>query len=298
MTGSILNLINKRTILLDGGMGTELIKQGFPVGACPESWNLAQPEIIKNIHTAYFEAGSDAVLTNSFGGSKIKLASYDLDEKCYELNKAAAVLAKLVCPEDKFIGGSIGPTGKFLKPLGEHTEAEFIDAFREQCRGLVDGGVDFLLLETHYDLNEVRCGLQAARNIIGAEINIFVTMTFNKTPKGFFTIMGTGFPQFAQAMEEFQIPVIGANCTLDSKDMADLVKVMREATSLPLIAQANAGQPQVASDGTVSYSQQLDDYIQYIPAMKRNGARIIGGCCGTDPLYIQHMAEILNQDAG
>jgi 5-methyltetrahydrofolate--homocysteine methyltransferase len=118
-------------------------------------------------------------------------------------------------------------------------------------------------------------------------------MTFNKTPKGFFTIMGNSFSQFAEEMAKYQIPVIGANCSLDSNDMADLVKVMREATSLPLIAQANAGQPQLLSDGTVSYSQKLDDYLQYVPRMISNGAGIIGGCCGTDPLYIKRMSEFV-----
>ena len=293
MAASIMETINERIILLDGGMGTELIRQGFPVGTCPESWNTSQPDIIKNIHKAYFDAGSDAVLTNSFGGSKIKLSSYDLNDQCFELNRLAGVLACEVRPEGKFVGGSIGPIGKFLKPLGEHTEAEFIDAFNAQTRGLIAGGVDFILLETHYDLNEVRCALQAARKI--TELPIFVTMTFNKTPKGFFTIMGHSFTQFAGEMVKFQIPVIGANCSLDSNDMADLVKVMREATSLPLIAQANAGQPQLSSDGTVAYSQKLDDYLQYIPRMISNGAGIIGGCCGTDPLYIQRMSEILKQ---
>ena len=116
MTTSIFDEINKRIILLDGGMGTELFARGFPPGACPESWNVDKPEVVKEILTNYYDAGSDAVLTNTFGGNKIKLKSYDLGERCYEFNLAAATIANQVKPEGKFLAGSMGPTGKFLKP--------------------------------------------------------------------------------------------------------------------------------------------------------------------------------------
>ena len=294
MKSSILDLAKKRTVLLDGGMGTELFKKDFPMGACPESWNTDKPEIIKEIHKSYFEAGSDAVLTNSFGGNKIKLSSYNLGKNCYELNRKAAELANKMKPEGKFVGGSMGPIGKFLKPQGEYTKEEFEAAYFEQARGLSDGGVDFFLIETQYDLPETLCALRAAKK--SSDIPIFVTMTFNKTPRGYFTIMGIDFPKFAEKMAEYEIPAIGANCTLDSKDMAELIKIAREHTSLPIISQANAGQPQPSSDGKITYSQPVDDYVKYIPQAIKNGAGIIGGCCGTDPVYISRMAEILKSN--
>ncbi len=291
MKASILELAKKRTVLLDGGMGTELFKRDFPMGACPESWNTEKPEAIKEIHKSYFEAGSDAVLTNSFGGSKIKLSSYKLGKHCYKLNRAAAELAQKTKSEGKFVGGSMGPTGKFLKPQGEYIEEEFEAAYFEQASGLSDGGVDFLLIETQYDLSETLCALRAAKK--ASDLPIFVTMTFNKTPRGYFTIMGINFSKFAEKMAEYEVAAIGANCTLDSKDMADLIKTAREHTSLPIIAQANAGQPQPSTDGKITYSQPVDDYVKYIPEAIKNGAGIIGGCCGTDPVYISRMAEIL-----
>jgi 5-methyltetrahydrofolate--homocysteine methyltransferase len=291
MSEAIFDAIQKGIVLLDGGFGTELIARGFPQGACPETWNVERPEVVQEIHKNYFAAGSDAVLTNSFGGSKIKLNDYAVGDRCYELNKAAATIANQVKPEGKFVGGSMGPTGKFLKPTGEYEEEQFVEAYAEQAKGLSDGGVDFLLIETQYDLKEALCALKGSRKV--SDKPIFVTMTFNLGPKGFFTIMGNSPAQFIQEMEKEGVPVVGTNCTLDSGQMVDLIKIMRETTSLPIIAQANAGKPSVSSEGEVSYAQGLEDYLLYIPKMAENGANIIGGCCGTNPEYIQRMAQVL-----
>ncbi|MFB0564409.1 MAG: homocysteine S-methyltransferase family protein [Candidatus Aminicenantaceae bacterium] len=292
MAASIFNLIKERVVLLDGGMGTELIRHGLPQGACPETWNTENPKIVKKIHKSYFEAGSDVVLTNSFGGNKIKLSSYSLEHKCYELNYAAATLANEVKPEGKYVAGSIGPTGKFLKPQGEFTEEEFQDAFAEQVKGLTEGEVDFLLIETQYDLREARCALKAAKEV--SHLPHFVTMTFNRNPRGFFTLMGNSVSQCVEELEAEGISALGTNCTLNSADMADLVKIIRAETALPIIAQANAGQPSLSSDGKVSYSQSSEDYVKYIPEMIKNGANLVGGCCGTDPSYIEKMFKLIN----
>ncbi len=295
MTAAILDLIRTRGVLLDGGFGTELIRRGFPQGACPEAWNVEKPEVVKEIHKSYFAAGSDAVLTNSFGGSAIKLASHGEDGRCYELNRTAAEIANEVKPVGCFVGGSMGPTGKFLQPQGEFTEGQFEDAYGEQARGLANGGADFLLIETQYDLKEALCALRAARRL--TDIPVFVTLTFNRVPRGFFTMMGNSVAQCTGELEGEDVPVLGANCTLDSADMADLVKVLREHTARPLIAQANAGKPTLSSQGDVSYSQGLEDYLRHVPRIIDNGANVVGGCCGTDPEYIRRMAAIVKGDA-
>jgi len=293
MSQTIFDLIKERIVLLDGGMGTELIRHGFPQGACPESWNKEKPEIVKSIHQSYYDAGSDVVLTNSFGGSKIKLAAHGLGDKCYELNLAAAAVASEAKPEGKFVAGSMGPTGKFLKPQGEFTEEEFETSYQEQAKGLSDGKVDFLLIETQYDLKEALCALRGARKSSG--LPVFVTMTFNLTPRGFFTLMGNSVEQCIEELESQAVPVIGSNCTLNSAEMVDLIKVFREKTDLPLVAQANAGKPALSAEGEVTYSQGLEDYVKYIPKMIENGANIVGGCCGTNPDYIKRMAEIIEK---
>jgi 5-methyltetrahydrofolate--homocysteine methyltransferase len=157
---------------------------------------------------------------------------------------------------------------------------------------LAEGGVDFILIETQYDLVETKCCIQGIRQV--TDIPIYATLTFNKTPRGFFTIMGVNFPKFAEEMQDMGILAVGANCTIDSKDMAEFVESMRAATELPIIVQANAGQPEMHSDGTVTYSQALEDYVQYLPQIVRNGANLVGGCCGTDPDYIAAMRKILD----
>lgn len=291
MADTILELIKKRTVFLDGGMGTELMKHGFSQGECPEKWNIEKPDVLKSIHRSYFEAGADVVLTNSFGGSKLKLSSYGLDEKCYELNRQAGLLANEVKPENKFVAGSMGPTGKFLWPQGDYTEGEFEDAYGVQAKGLADGQVDFILIETQYDIKEALCALRAARK--NASCPVFVTMTFETYPRGFFTMMGNSVSQCITDLEEENVPVIGANCSLDSKDMAELIKLMRESTSLPLIAQANAGKATLSSEGEVSYSQGIENYVEFVHQIVNNGANLIGGCCGTDPEYIGRITQIL-----
>jgi 5-methyltetrahydrofolate--homocysteine methyltransferase len=293
MPSNFLAVANEKIILLDGGMGTELFRHGFPQGECPELWNHEKPEIIKSIHQDYYDAGADVVLTNSFGGSKIKLRSYDLEQKCYELNYAAASLAIDVRPQDKFVGGSIGPTGKFLKPQGEFSEDDFIDAYEEQAKGLADGGVDFLLIETQYDLKEALCALKAARKV--TSLPVFVTLTFNSYPRGFFTIMGNSVSQCVDILTDAEVPVIGANCNLTSEEMVDLVKIMREMTPLPLVAQANAGKASLSDGNEVVYSQSQEDYVSFIPQIIENGANVVGGCCGTNPDYIRRMSEIVEE---
>jgi len=294
MRSSILELVSERVVLLDGGMGTELIKRGFPMGACPESWNLDSPDQIQDVHRSYFQAGSDAVLTNSFGGSRIKLAAYDLDSRCREVNRRAAELAVEVRPDAGFVGGSMGPIGKFLQPQGEYREEQFEEAYREQAGGLVEGGVDFILIETQYDLRETLCALRAARGE-AKDIPVFVTMTFNRTPHGFFTLMGNRFSDFSEQALGEGAEALGANCTLDSRDMADLVAEMTDSVDFPVIAQANAGQPEPQPDGTIRYSQPPEEYVSFLPSMIESGVGILGGCCGTDPEYIRLMASIIHR---
>jgi 5-methyltetrahydrofolate--homocysteine methyltransferase len=274
-------------------MGTELMARGLPQGTCPESWNVEKPKVIEEIHRSYFAAGSDMVSTNSFGGSRIKLAGHGLEGRTGELNVAAARLARAVTPAGKYVAGSVGPTGKFLKPQGEFTEGEFEAVFAEQARALADGGADVLLVETQYDLREALCALRGAQR--AAPLPVFVTMTFNAVPRGFFTIMGDTVARCMKELENEGARAVGANCTLNSEQMTGLVKAMRQETGLPLIAQANAGQPVLGSDGRVGYSQGLEDYVRFVPDLIRAGANIVGGCCGTNPAFIKAMAESISR---
>jgi len=294
MNRTIFDLIKERAVLFDGGMGTELMRHGLPLGTSPETWNVERPDIVQRIHTDYFEAGSDAVSTNSFGGNRIKLAAHGLEGRARELNSAAARVARRAAPAGKFVAGSMGPTGKFLQPQGEFTESEFEEAYGEQAGALAEGGVDLLIIETQYDLKEALAALRGARRA-APSLPVFVTLTFNKFRRGYFTLMGNTVPLSVEALEKDGARAVGANCTLNSEDMVGLVRAFREATKLPVIAQANAGKPELSGEGEVSYSQGLEDYVRFVPDMLEAGANVIGGCCGTDPGYIRKMAEFIKK---
>jgi 5-methyltetrahydrofolate--homocysteine methyltransferase len=294
MNRTIFDLIKERAVLFDGGMGTELMRHGLPLETSPETWNVERPDIVQRVHTDYFEAGSDAVSTNSFGGNRIKLAAHGLEGRVRELNLAAARVARRAAPAGKFVAGSMGPTGKFLQPQGEFTEAEFEEAYGEQAGALAEGGVDLLIIETQYDLKEALAALKGARRA-APSLPVFVTLTFNKFPRGYFTLMGNTVSLSVEALEKEGARAVGANCTLNSEDMVGLVRAFREATKLPVIAQANAGKPELSGEGEVSYSQGLEDYVRFVPEMLKAGANVIGGCCGTDPGYIRKMAEFIKK---
>ncbi|HSA95361.1 MAG TPA: homocysteine S-methyltransferase family protein [Acidobacteriota bacterium] len=295
MTHPLLDLARRRTVLFDGAMGTMLMARGLSIGMAPEIWNAERPEVVREVHAAYFAAGADVVTTNSFGGTPLKLAAHGLEGQAYELNYAAARLAREAAPPGRFVAGSIGPTGKFLKPQGTCDERDLEAAFADQVRGLAAGGVDVLIVETQYDLREALAAVRGVRSV--SELPVFVTMTFDARPRGFFTLMGDTVARSAAAVEQAGAAAFGANCTLASDQMAACIRACRAATALPLIAQANAGQPVVGTDGRVVYEQTREDYVRYVPEIVQAGANFVGGCCGTDPSFTRAMAGIIRKEA-
>lgn len=294
MKRSILERIaENRTVLFDGALGTEIMRRGSPSEHGSEIINVEDPGLLKSIHADYFAAGCDVATTNSFGANRIKLAGFGLGERAGELNLAAARLASEIRPEGRFIAGSMGPTGAFLEPLGDYSEDDFISAYREQALALAEGGVDLFLLETQYDLREAICGLKAVERAAPG-MPVVVTMTFKKTPKGYFTFMGMEATACVRALQEAGAAAVGANCTLIGRDMVDLVKTIRPATSLPLLFQPNAGQPVLGSDGRAGYDGDTEGFAASLKLMVEAGAEMVGGCCGTDPGYILAARRVLS----
>lgn len=291
MTRPVLDFSSGRVLLFDGALGTEFIRRGVVSAGSAESLNLSDPEAVRRVHLDYFEAGADVVSTNSFGANRLKLSDLGLEAKAPELNRAAAAIAVGARPVGRFVAGSMGPTGRLLEPHGGFREEEFEKAFSEQAEALAEGGVDCLVLETHYDLREALCGLRAAVRTV--DLPVLVTMTFKRTPRGFFTFMGDTPAACLRALEEAGASAVGANCSLGPEDMVELVRVMRPLTDLPLVVQPNAGQPVVAADGSVAYLEKPEDFARHVSGLLEAGADIIGGCCGTTPEHIRLMAAAL-----
>lgn len=294
---SILELMQQKIVLFDGAMGSVLIEKGLKAGECPEEWNLKRPELIAGIHRAYFEAGADIVLTNTFGGNRIKLKSYDMAQKVEEINRQGAQLARSVMTLDpqqpRFVAGDIGPTGQFLEPLGAYTEGELREIFAQQAVALAAGGADVLCLETMYDAGEVKAALRGAIEGAGGK-PVFATMTFQRSRKGFFTMMGLEAAAAMRLLEENGAQAVGANCSTGAEDMVELVRILRGATVLPIIAQPNAGSP-VIEEGKARYLQGPEEFGRAALGLVEAGANALGGCCGTNPDFIRALAVQLRE---
>ena len=208
---SILERIKKGEILIcDGGMGTELQKRGLPTGGCPEAYNISHPDVIEAIHSDYYSAGSDIVETNSFGGSAIRLKGHGHDDKAFEYNQAAAKIARKVCPQGKFVAGSIGPTGSLMMPVGDLSAEEAYEVFAEQAKALEAGGADILFIETMMDIEEAVVALKAAKENTGLPVS--TTLTYDKTAAGLATSFGVTPEIAVERLTESGADMIGANC--------------------------------------------------------------------------------------
>jgi 5-methyltetrahydrofolate--homocysteine methyltransferase len=285
---AILELAKKKTVIFDGAMGTMLMAAGLKAGESPESWNIEKPSLVAKIHRLYYEAGSDAVHTNTFGGNAVKLADRGLAEKAEIINVEAAKLAREACPAGKFVAGDIGPTGKLLKPLGDLAIEEAEEAFFRQAQALVKGGVDLISIETMFSLEEALAALRAAKRL--GDVLVVAALTFNRTKKGFFTMMGEGVRQAVSAFEEAGADVIASNCSLGSRDMIDLTKELRAATRRPILVQPNAGKPETQK-GVTFYRQTPAEFAEDGKEIRESGADMIGGCCGTNPEFIRALAQ-------
>ncbi len=282
--GKILNLIQAGRILVsDGAWGTFLQQKGMKPGECPEEWNLSHPEEVFDIAKSYIEAGADMIETNSFGGTKFKVEKYGLGNKVFELNKAAAEISRKAAG-DKFVLGSVGPTGKILM-MGDVNEEELYEAFKEQVKGLEAGGADAIMIETMTDLDEARIAVQAARENTGCEV--FCTMTFEKTVQGEFrSMMGVTPTEMVNTLIDAGAELIGANCGNGIADMIGIVEEIRSINSeIPVLVHANAGMPHY-HDGKTVFPETPEEMSLLVPKIIAAGANIIGGCCGTTPDHI------------
>jgi 5-methyltetrahydrofolate--homocysteine methyltransferase len=287
----ILEQVKVEVIWFDGAMGSLLQAKGLTSGECPEEWNVTHPEIVAGVHQAYVEAGSQVVETNSFGGTRLKLDKFGRGDKVVQFNRAAAEIAKEAVGSGALVGGSVGPTGEFLEPLGPLSESTMTDAFREQIEALIQGGADLICVETMADLNEATLAVRAAK--AAADLPIAAAMSFNLDRNGFRTVMGVRPDQAVYTLLEAGADIVGANCGgIEIRHMVDLIQQMRRVTSAPLLGYPNAGVPELVN-GRAVFTQRPEDMAGYVVALRDGGAQLIGGCCGTTPAHIRAMINAL-----
>jgi 5-methyltetrahydrofolate--homocysteine methyltransferase len=277
-----LDLLKKRTVLFDGAMGTTLIVRGLAAGESPEGWNLSHGDVVSEVHRAYVEAGADVLQTNTLGGTRMKLMASGLADQAKEVNVQAIRLARKFCPDHGYVAGDIGPTGQFLPPVGTCTPEEMEKSFREQAEILAVEGVDLFVIETFYDLQEIALAVRAVRSI--SKLPIVATLSFERKPRGFFTMMGNSVTDCARELAAAGADVLGSNCGIGSADMVDLVPLWRESTDLPMLIQPNRGQPEI-KDGNLTYRQTPEAFAEDILKIVKAGSDAVGGCCGTTPEF-------------
>jgi 5-methyltetrahydrofolate--homocysteine methyltransferase len=277
-------------LISDGGAGTYLQGHGLAPGACPEEFNVSRPEVIQGMARAYFEAGSDLVLTNTFGANRFMLEKHGHGDRVPEFNRLGAQLARSQAPPGSYVFGSVGPTGQFLEPLGEVSEAEMLDVFVEQVTALEEGGVDGVVVETMTAVEEAALAIRAARENTG--LVVASTMVFDKGPRGFFTMMGVTPDRALKASLEAGAHITGANCGNGIEVMVELARELRQATGGYLLIHSNAGIP-LLRDGEVVYPETPEYMGEHFKILADIGINIIGGCCGTGPQHICALAAAL-----
>ena len=277
-------------LIADGATGTYLQTHGLEPGGCPEEFNVSHPEVVRGMAKAYFEAGSDMVLTNSFGGSRFMLKKYGHGDRVHEFNRLAAEHAKAEAPEGRYVVGSIGPTGEFIEPLGEVSESEMYDALKAQATALAEGGADAILIETQMALEEVVLGVKAVKE--HTDLPAMATMVFDMGPRGFFTMMGVTPERAVEGLREAGADVIGANCGNGIDLMVDLARQMRVVDDGFMLIQSNAGMPALVQ-GEVVYNESPEFMAERYKTMAGMGVNILGGCCGTEPDHIRALSKTL-----
>ncbi|MGD1049336.1 MAG: homocysteine S-methyltransferase family protein [Candidatus Krumholzibacteriaceae bacterium] len=296
MTKDFLATIKRRVVIFDGGMGSMLIAAGLTQREIPEAWLLTKSEKIADVHAAYLQAGAEVVTTATFGASRIKLQSSEAGKKLdpVKVNEKGVEIARKAVEHsarrDAFVAGDIGPTGLFFPPVGTLKAEDARAAFKEQAFALERAGVDIFIIETMYDIREAVEALRAVREVSSRPV--VVTLTFDRKPRGFFTMMGDTTEAASEALLKEGASVVGANCSLQSGEMIELAEEFRLVTGAPLLFQPNAGRP-VMEHGIPVYKQRPQEFAQDVVKIVAAGANAVGGCCGTTPDFIREIHNAL-----
>lgn len=281
-------LLHNKILILDGATGTQLQKKGMPQGVCPEKWVLENPEVIKEVQREYAEAGSNAVYACTFGGNRVKLSEFGLADRVEEINCELVKISKSAVPDNVLVAGDISPTGKIMEPFGDASFEDTVEIYKEQVRGLLKGGADFIVVETMMDIQEARAAIIAIRDT-SEDIPVCVSMTYGENGR---TMMGTEAKTAAIILEALGADAIGCNCSTGPENMLKTISEIKKVTSIPVLAKPNAGMPKLV-DGKTVFDMEPCQYGQYARAFSDEGVSLLGGCCGTSPEYIKAIVDNL-----
>jgi 5-methyltetrahydrofolate--homocysteine methyltransferase len=279
----------------DGAMGTMLFERGLPPGEPPESVTLARPEVLEEIARLYRDAGADLLETNTFGGSPLALELHGLGDRWEAVNREAVRAVRRVAEGRAYVVASVGPSGRLLEPYGDTRPEVMADSFRRQAEALAGAGVDAFCVETMTDLAEAQLAVRAAK-AAAPGVPVFATMTFDPTPRGYFTVMGVSVARAAAGLAEAGADAVGSNCGNGIEHMVAIARAFRAATALPLVIQANAGMPRSVGGRTV-YDETPAFLAEQARALRTIGVSVVGGCCGTTPEHIRALRAMVD-DAG
>ena len=269
--------------IFDGAMGTMLQEAGLKPGACPELMNIDHPDVVQSIHEQYIKAGSNIVETNTFGACRLKLEHYGIADRVKEINTAAVKIAKKAFQHlgvEGKVAASMGPTGRFVKPLGDLDFEDAFATYREQAEALVEAGTDLIILETFIDIQEIRAALLAVKDV--ADIPVVCQLSYSEDGR---TVTGTDPQTAAITLDALGADIIGINCSLGPEQLVPLVKILSENTDKPISVQPNAGMPFLENGHTV-FPMGPEAFGQWVPKLIEAGATCLGGCCGTTPGHI------------
>ena len=287
-------LVKNGYVVTDGAMGTVLFAAGLEQGDPPELWNLKHPERVAQVHQAYIDAGSRIILTNTFGGNRLRLALHNAAQQVPAANKAAAQILRGIADQsglDILVAGDIGPTGEVLAPYGEMAFQDAKQAFKEQAAALIEGGVDLIWIETMSDLEEVRAAFEAAREV-SEEVPIVTTMTFDTHGR---TMMGVTPEKAFETLSGFGAAALGGNCGNGPEEIIEVVTKMHAINAdTILVAKANAGIPELVA-GKAVYRASPETMANYAVQSYQAGARLIGACCGSTPDHIAAISQALDE---
>ncbi len=276
-----------KTLVLDGATGTNLQQRGLPAGTPSDVWVIDNPEAVKQLHRDFLEAGSDIILTNTFGSTRLHLEHAGLADRFEQTNRRAVELARQVVEgTETLVGGSMGPLGEMLQPYGMLSDADAEAAYADQACILSDAGVDLLVIETQYDLNEARAAIRGARSV--TDLPLVCSFSYDRGTR---TMMGVNPAQMGKELSGAGVSALGINCGRSLEDNLKALQELRQVTDLPVWFKPNAGLPHNNADGNLQYDVTPEMMAAQVAQWFANGARLVGGCCGTSPEHLMAIAQ-------